>query len=178
MNTFKGVSTIVLCAAILGLLAGLALAGSDLANPWTSQAQAAQIEMQTVYNAKKKEVDLIYYRREREETAQAQIAKTNDDIVYHRQMNQVKLNLLDWAGKAVIGFAVYAAILGGFLIFWHRFHQIMANKEAASRPQPRLTQAYLRPTNGAAHNGNGNGRPPRHHPSLHPHIPIKDAAII
>lgn len=171
IKTFtKGVFYTIICVGLLGLLSGLALTGADIVNPWTSQAKAAQTEMQTAYVAEKNTIDLAYYRQVRAQEAQAQVTKTNDDLNYHQRMNEVKLNLVDWGGKVAIGLIAYTIVLSVFLVFWHRFHQMIAHRETALQTKLRLTQAYLQPKSGVMQNGNGNGHIPFHHSPQHPKI--------
>lgn len=62
----KGIVSLVICIGFLGIFAGLALAGSDIVNPWTSQAVAAQTAMQTSHEAAINRIDLNHYQQERQ----------------------------------------------------------------------------------------------------------------
>jgi len=165
VHTFnRGVFYTIIAVAVLTFLSGLALSGSDIVNPWTSQAKAAQVEMQTAYAAEKNNIDLTYYEQELEREAQRQNARIQEEINYSRQMNQVKLSIFKWAGIAAIVLFTYSVMLVVFLFFWHRFHQMVARKEVFAQTKPQLTQVYLRPKNGARPSHNGNGHVPYHHP--------------
>lgn len=169
VHTFnKGVFYTIIAVAVLTFLSGLALSGSDIVNPRTSKAQAAQIEMQTAYAAEKNNIDLTYYEQKLEREARYQNTRIQEEINYSHQMNLVKLSIFRWAGIAGIVLLMYSVMLVVFLFFWHRFHQMVARKEEASQTKPQFTQVYLRPQNGArpSHNGNGchNGHAPHHHP--------------
>ncbi len=167
VHTFnRGVFYTLVGVAILTFLSGLALADSDIVNPWTSQAKVAQVKAQTAYTVEKNNIDLDYYKREQERKARRNDALVEEEIKYRQQMNQVKLSIFKWAGIAVIILFTYGVILVVFLFFWHHFHQIAAHKEESVQARPQLTQVYLRHQNGAQPGHNGNGHVPYHHPPL------------
>ena len=141
----KGIFYLVISVGLLGVFAGLAISGADIVNPWTSQAIAAQTELQTGYEAELNQIDLNYYQIEREQQAQTQISKAHNDVIYHEELNQVKVKLFDLVGKIAIGLIAYIAVLAAFLFFWHRFHQIQKHKDSLAQQPTQLTQAYLRP---------------------------------
>ncbi len=155
-NSFKGIASIILTVALIGLVAGLSIAGSDLANPWTSQAAAAQRQAETAHETEKNAIDRHYYAQEREMQARAQEIRINEQIAYQQRMDAIKLKLADIGGKVAIGLLAYLVVLSVSLFFWNRLQQMLKRQEAAlKRSSQQYTPVYLRPRSTSSRNGNG-----------------------
>lgn len=163
VKTFtKGLFYTILGIGVLGFFAGLAMAGSDIVNPWTSQAAAAQTQAIMEYETEKNNIDLHYYAQERGLEAMSNETRINNNLAYHQRMNETKLKLVDIGGKVAIGLSAYLVILFAFLFFWHRFHQMptMQKMPVIQKQEPKHTPVYLRPQPTSSRNGNGRTRKP------------------
>lgn len=158
----KGHFYTILGVAVLVFFAGLAIAGSDIVNPWTSQAVAAQTQAIVEYETEKNNIDLHYYAQERGLEAIANETRINNNLAYHQRMNEIKLKLVDIGGKVVIGLSAYLVLLSTFLFFWHRFHQMptMQKMPVIQKQEPKRTPVYLRQQPTSSRNGNGRVRKP------------------
>ncbi len=158
VKTFtKGLFYTILGVAALGFLAGLAMAGSDIVNPWTSQAAAAQTQAIVEYETEKNSIDLHYYAQERSLEAIANETRINRNLAYQQRMNEIKLKLMDIGGKVAIFLVAYLVVLSTFLYFWYRFHQLPTMQElpVTQEQNPKRIPAYLRPLPTSSRNSNG-----------------------
>lgn len=135
VKTFtKGLFYTILGVAMLGFFAGLAIAGSDIVNPWTSQATAAQTQIATAHQQAINEIDTQYYEQERAWQSQATEAKIKEDIAFYKRQHEQALRLQKWAGIAaiVLGSATaYGALTLVFIFFWNRFFKMVNAKDEA-----------------------------------------------
>ncbi len=163
VKTFtKGLFYTILGIAVLGFFAGLAMAGSDIVNPWTSQAAAAQTQAIIEHETEKNNIDLHYYAQERSLEAIAQETRINDNLAFQQQMNEIKLKLIDIGGKVAIYLSAYLVVIFTFLFFWHRFFQMPTMRESPviQGDDPKRMPVYLRPQPTSSRNDNGRVRKP------------------
>lgn len=130
-SSTKGAITFLVLLAFFG---GLAVSQSDLANPWTGQAKAAQIEANTAYQQQINAIDVQLYQQQSALQAQAEEAKIKEDIAFYKRQHEQALRLQKWAGIAaiVLGSATaYGALALVFIFFWNRFFKMVNAKDEA-----------------------------------------------
>jgi hypothetical protein len=80
---FGGLAKVILTLVIIGVLVGLALAGTDLVNFITNNAKAQAIKNQNDFQAQKDAIDLKNYGIVQEALTQNQIDQANADNAAH-----------------------------------------------------------------------------------------------
>jgi hypothetical protein len=117
MNPISTTVVIILLAA--GLVVGLSLAGIDLLNPWTSNAQAERIVSETDHQnqmykleEQQKQAEYEAYLRQQKILEEQQTQRAAEDLVYQQQMNTFRIQTAAaFAGLGNIAFMLISALV-------------------------------------------------------------------
>ncbi|MCI0399283.1 MAG: hypothetical protein L0332_29790 [Chloroflexi bacterium] len=153
VKIFTGAFVVAVVVLVgLGFFAGLSAAKTDVLNPWTSQAEAREQDMQTTVAAERNRIDLAQYAREQAaktdaaitETngrANAAIAEANAQVAYLTKRNELSLELQERVYLAAVlvssALSLYAGVRGlnllyAFLAAW----QAASTATTARRSHP------------------------------------------
>jgi hypothetical protein len=129
---FGGLAKVILTLVIIGVLVGLALAGTDLVNFITNNAKAQAIKNQNDFQAQKDAIDLKNYGIVQEALTQNQIDQANADNAAHNISLEQDLQFqiqkaaqalemdryLNYAGIGSVIFLAFCSGIGTFVLLF------------------------------------------------------------
>ncbi len=123
-SPFNGLAKVILVLLAVGILVGLALSGSDLANFITNTAEAETIVQQNKVQAQKDTIDIDTYRQSAEQRLKFQQKQAEQDLQFEAQKAAqeseiARLASYFWTGTGVfivlcmgIGIVVFSIQIG------------------------------------------------------------------
>lgn len=99
--SLSGIAKLVIVVAIIGILLGLTLSGTELFNPQRSQVEAKVMEQKAFIEAQRESIDLETYRKEQEIRLEMLKRQKEEELAYQRNLHQLLLALLQTSGIIV-----------------------------------------------------------------------------
>ncbi len=109
-SLLSGIASVVLIAALLGTVAGLAFSGTDLLNFNTSAAQARAIDHDTQIKSQKDAVDLENYKAIKVAQTEAELQKIQLGVEAHKRSLELQVAAGETIRQAQIWLGVLVVI--------------------------------------------------------------------